>query len=42
MCGVVRDAQGKLLVLPNMLGHFGPPTPIGYRGDGGSRNIPAD
>ena len=31
-CGVVKNAQGKLIVLPNMLGHFGPPTVPGYRG----------
>ena len=32
-CGVVReDATGNLVVLPNMLGHFGPPTVPGYRG----------
>lgn len=29
-CGVVRDDQGRLVVLPNMLGHFGPPSVKSY------------
>ena len=33
-CGVVKNSSGEMVVLPNMLGHFGPPTFSGYRGDG--------
>ena len=32
-CGLVRDAKGNTIVLPNMLGQFGPLTSPAYRGD---------
>ena len=40
-CGVVKNAETKLIVLPNMLGHFGPPINPGYRGDGAAQAMMA-